>query len=308
MPASSSISADPRRAVRLLAPLLIVLLGACSSNRLRVAQDPYYETFYEKARLIMTGEEDQIYRHLPDVAARDAFIDEFWKKRDPYPDTDVNEMKVEFERRIAYANRWFKENRPIGRGWDTPRGRILIQLGEPDNRFLTEMISDPNIKGYERWVYYDYQLELIFIDSQGFGEFKLRNWPAELLTAIDLARASMVPLDPAARKKSFFFKAGYEDGRIRLDIPVKAIRFQEEGENIRADYRITVTAYLEYIKIDTAVFQKQLSYPRDAVPGERTVGIDLPYPLERKGKYYLEVILEDPFSGARSRDFVDFKL
>ncbi len=101
----------------------------------------------------MTGEEIQIYKHLADRKAREEFIEEFWQKRDPLPDTPENEARVEFDRRIAYANRWFKENRAAGRGWDTPRGRILIQLGEPDNRYLNDMINDPGVKGFERWIY-----------------------------------------------------------------------------------------------------------------------------------------------------------
>jgi len=272
-----------------------------------IEQDPYYGSFFEKARLIMSREEIEIYRHLPDSKSREEFIAEFWKKRDPTPDSEENENQIEFERRIAYANRWFKENRAQGRGWDTPRGRILIQLGEPDNRYLTEMISDPNVKGYERWVYYNYQLELIFIDSSGFGEFKLRNWPAELLTAISLSQFTLSLTDREALQKNLSFEAAYKDGQISIAIPMKKVRFREEGDTIRADYRITVYVYRDFRKIDSPTFSKQLQFPRDGIPADKNLILALPYPLEPKGKYFLDVIVEDVMTSSRSRNFVSFK-
>jgi GWxTD domain-containing protein len=258
-------------------------------------------------RLIMTKEEIQIYKHLPDTQAKDEFIDEFWKKRDPFPETQENENKTEFERRIAYANRWFKENRAMGRGWDTPRGRILIQLGEPDNRLLSDMINDPSIKGYERWIYYYYQLELIFVDSNGFGEFKLRNWPPELLSAIDRAKFTLSLDDREAMKNAFDFEAKYQDGQIVIAIPLKKIRFREVENTIQADYKISVYVYREYLKIDSPIFTKQLSYPKDRIPNEKMLEFYLPYQISKKGKYYFDVLLEDVLTASRSRNFISFK-
>jgi GWxTD domain-containing protein len=292
----------------LLAILMaIVLLNACAARGTRIERDPYYESFFEKARLIMTSEEIQIYKHLPDTQARDEFISEFWQKRDPIPETPENENKIEFERRIAYANRWFKENRAPGRGWDSPRGRILIQLGEPDNRILNDMINSPNIKGYERWVYYYYQMELIFVDSDGFGEFKLRNFPAELLTAINAAQFTLNPADREALKGAFSFEAKYRDGQIVIAIPLKKIRFREVENTIQAAYKITVYVYRNYRKIDTQVFSKQLSYAKNKIPAEKTLGFSLPYRLGERGKYYFDVLVEDALTASRSRDFINYK-
>jgi GWxTD domain-containing protein len=288
--------------------LLIALSFSCSAAGRRIERDPFFEPFYEKTRLIMTNEEIQIYKHLADAPAREEFIEEFWQKRDPLPDTPENEARVEFERRIAYANRWFKENRPSGRGWDTPRGRILLQLGEPDDRYLRDMISDPNVKGYERWVYYAYQMELIFIDSSGFGEFKLQNWPAELLTAIDHAKFELNPAASGSPGQVLDFQAGYRDGQVTIAIPLKKIRFSEGQGDIRADYRVTVFVYRDYTKVDTRVFDRQLRYPKESLPNEKTIEFSLPYPLETRGKYFLDIILEDVLTGSRSRDFAEFKL
>ncbi len=310
MPASTSIFAKrvaPGR-VCVLAWLAIVLTGSAGAADKWSERDPYFASFYEKTRLIMTNEEIQIYKHLADAGAREEFIEEFWQKRDPLPDTAENEARAEFERRIAYANRWFRENRSAGRGWDTPRGRILIQLGEPDNRSLNSMISDPNIKGYERWVYYDYQLELVFVDSSGFGEYKLRNWPPELLTAIAQARFA---IDPAAGKSAaspFQFQARYRDGLISISLPLKKIRFSEAGETVHADYRITVYVYRDYAKIATQAFDKRLQYAKGDIPTDKSVDISLPYPLAARGKYFLDIVMQDLLTGSRSRNFISFKL
>jgi len=292
----------------LLAVLVVlVFMNACATQGARIERDPYYESFYEKARLIMTKEEIQIYKHLPDTKAKDEFIDEFWKKRDPFPETQENENKTEFERRIAYANRWFKENRAMGRGWDTPRGRIMLQLGEPDNRYLSDMINDPSIKGYEHWIYYYYQLELIFVDSNGFGEFKLRNWPAELLTSIDRAKFTLNLTDREAMKNAFSFETKYQDGQIVIAIPLNKIHFREVENTIQADYKISVYVYREYLKIDSPIFTKQLSYPKDRIPSEKMLEFYLPYQISKKGKYYFDVLLEDVLTASRSRNFISFK-
>jgi GWxTD domain-containing protein len=289
------------------AALLLLALHGCSAARMRIERDPFYESFFEKARLIMTREEVEIYKHLPDREARAEFIDEFWKKRDPVPETPENENKIEFERRIAYANRWFKENRPMGRGWDTPRGRILLQLGEPDNRYQSTMLNNPSVKGYERWIYYYYRLELIFVDSDGFGEFKLRNWPAELLTAINLAQFTLDLNDRKELQKRFSFDADYKEGQFAITIPMQKIRFREEGDSIRADYRITVYVYRNYREVDRPVFSKQLQFAKDAIPGDKKLTFFLPYSLAQKGKYFFDVIVEDVTSGARSRSFAKYK-
>lgn len=287
--------------------LAIVLLNACATRGTKIERDPYFESFFEKARLIMTSEEIQIYKHLPDTKARDEFIDEFWEKRDPFPETPENENKIEFERRVAYANRWFRENRIQGRGWDSARGRILLQLGEPDNRYLSDMISNPNIKGYERWVYYYYQLELIFVDSEGFGEYKLRNFPAELLTAIDTAKFTLNLTDREALKKAFSFEAKYRDGQISISIPLKKIRFREVENTIQASYKISVYVYRDYRKIDTPTFSKQLSFAKDQIPAEKALTFFLPYRLSEKGKYYFDVLVEDVMTAARYRNFISYK-
>ena len=85
----------------------IVLLNACAARGARIERDPYFESFYEKARLIMTNEEIQIYKHLPDIQAKDEFIDEFWKKRDPFPETAAHNYQ-------GNRNEWYSSRATPG--------------------------------------------------------------------------------------------------------------------------------------------------------------------------------------------------
>jgi GWxTD domain-containing protein len=91
---------------------------------------------------IITPEERAAFKQLSNDEERDQFIEAFWQRRDPTPDTLENEFKKEHYRRIAYANEHFGAGVP---GWKTDRGRIYIIHGAPD-----EIESSPAGGTYER--------------------------------------------------------------------------------------------------------------------------------------------------------------
>ncbi len=91
---------------------------------------------------IITDEERQAFKQLSNDEERDQFIESFWQRRDPTPDTVENEFKDEHYRRIAYANEHFAAGIP---GWRTDRGRMYIVFGPPD-----EIESHPSGGTYER--------------------------------------------------------------------------------------------------------------------------------------------------------------
>ena len=149
--------------------ILILASASCGPGG-RVALDPVSKDFYEYARLIMTKPEKDIFLLLPDRESRTEFIEDFWAKRDPNPDTDVNEFKEEFYSRIEYVNKRFIEGIP---GWKTDRGRIYIYLGPPDKIDQRPYINDPNVKGLIWWGYYRYRLGIEFVDKTGDGRYSL---------------------------------------------------------------------------------------------------------------------------------------
>src|SRR2546422_11644372 len=91
-----------------------------------------YKDWVEKdVAYIITDEESKAFKKLQTDDERERFIEEFWRRRDPDPDTDENEFKEEYYERIAYANEHFASGIP---GWKTDRGRIWIMYGKPDER------------------------------------------------------------------------------------------------------------------------------------------------------------------------------
>ena len=91
---------------------------------------------------IITDEERAAFKQLSNDEERDNFIEAFWQRRDPTPDTEENEYKEEHYQRIAYANEHFAAGVP---GWKTDRGHIYIVYGKPD-----EIESHPSGGTYER--------------------------------------------------------------------------------------------------------------------------------------------------------------
>src|SRR6266516_535129 len=91
---------------------------------------------------IITDEEKQAFKRLKTDEERQQFVEQFWLRRDPTPDTEENEFNEDHYRRIAYANDHYASGIP---GWKTDRGRIYIAYGPPD-----EIESHPSGGSYQR--------------------------------------------------------------------------------------------------------------------------------------------------------------
>lgn len=102
----------------------------------------YQNWLDQDVRYIITPEEEQAFKLLSTDEERDQFIEQFWLRRDPTPDTEENEFREEHYRRIQYANEHFPAGIP---GWRTDRGRIYIVWGAPD-----EIDSHPSGGSYQR--------------------------------------------------------------------------------------------------------------------------------------------------------------
>lgn len=102
----------------------------------------YKKWLNEDVVWIITDQERAAFKQLTNDEERDNFIEAFWQRRDPTPDTEENEYKEEHYRRIAYANEHFAAGIP---GWKTDRGRIYIMYGPAD-----EIDSHPSGGTYER--------------------------------------------------------------------------------------------------------------------------------------------------------------
>ena len=105
-------------------------------------ETPYRKWLNEDVAYIITDEERSAFKRLQTDEEREQFIEQFWLRRDPTPDTVENEFKEEHYRRIAYANEHYASGIP---GWKTDRGRIYITYGPAD-----EIEAHPSGGSYER--------------------------------------------------------------------------------------------------------------------------------------------------------------
>lgn len=135
---------------------------------------------------IITKEEKRAFQALQTDEERENFIENFWRRRDPNPDTEENEYREEYYERIAYANQHFTSGIP---GWKTDRGRIYIAWGKPDSieshpaggsydRPFYEGGGSTTTYPFEIWFYRHLDnvgdgIEIEFVDPTGTGEYRI---------------------------------------------------------------------------------------------------------------------------------------
>lgn len=287
----------------LLCGIYIVSTGPLAA---KTGRDTDYENFYKKARFIMLKEEKNIFKKLRDKQAKEEFIKEFWQKRDPTPGTAENEFAAEFNKRIAYANEEFVEKRAKGRGWDTERGRILLQLGFPDQR---EEKDFPQItvkgnfvpeKKIEKWTYFNYGLSLVFMAYKGrTTTFELVEVPAKLRIMLDRAKRELIPGSGKRGKNIFRFTPDFQKDKIIITIPVKGIKFAEENGKMGAKFRVEVYVYRNNKRIKKILEDKKISRDKAELLESENLVLSVPYSPAGKGKYYFEIIIFEELSKAK---------
>jgi len=155
-------------------------------------ETPYRKWLNEDVAYIITDEERKAFSRLNTDDEREQFIEQFWLRRDPTPDTEENEFKEEHYRRIAYANEHYASGIP---GWKTDRGRIYITYGPPDEieshpsggtyqRPYEEGGGETSTYPFEQWRYRyieDIGSNIIieFVDTTMTGEYHMTMDPSE---------------------------------------------------------------------------------------------------------------------------------
>jgi len=154
----------------------------------------YQKWLNEDVIYIITPEERRSFLHLSTNEEREQFIEAFWQRRNPDPDSPENTFKEEHYRRIAYANEHFASGIP---GWKTDRGKIYIMWGPPDeidshptggswDRPMDQGGGTTTTYPYEDWRYRYLEgqdlgenVELEFVDPSSTGEYHLTMDPSE---------------------------------------------------------------------------------------------------------------------------------
>jgi GWxTD domain-containing protein len=155
-------------------------------------ETPFRKWLQEDVSYIITDEERAAFKRLSTDEEREQFIEQFWMRRDPSPDTVENEFKEEHYRRIAYANERYASGIP---GWKSDRGRIYITYGPPDEneshpsggsyeRPMEEGGGTTSTYPFEKWRYRYIEgigtdINIEFVDPTMTGEYRMTMDPSE---------------------------------------------------------------------------------------------------------------------------------
>jgi GWxTD domain-containing protein len=155
------------------AAVVIVCVGAAANAQ---SGDRYQRWLDEDVRYIITPDESATFVRLPNNDQRDHFIEQFWLRRSPTPDSTRNPYKEEHYRRLAYANVHFAQAIP---GWKTDRGRIYIVYGTPDR---VKVGGTDSVRPTEVWHYRSIpgqgtDIDFKFIDVCSCGDYRLETQP-----------------------------------------------------------------------------------------------------------------------------------
>lgn len=243
-----------RRLTMALSLLVLASTPLLAQNR-QTSQDPMsnprnvkpelkkaYKDWLEKdVSLIITDEERKAFKKLQTDEEREQFIEQFWRRRDPDPDTDENEYREQYYERIAYANEHFASGIP---GWKTDRGRIYIMYGKAD-----EVESHPAGGPYDRPSYhgggttstYPFEIwfyryiagvgsgvEIEFVDPTGSGEYRIARSPDEkdallYVPNAGLTLAEQLGLSSKSDRIYGLGQGGIQNGRVQ-DAPFERLQ------------------------------------------------------------------------------------
>jgi GWxTD domain-containing protein len=169
---------------------------------------PYRKWLNEDVTYIITDEERSAFMRLQTDEEREQFIENFWLRRDPTPDTVENEFREEHYRRIAYANEHFASGIP---GWKTDRGRIYITYGPPDEiddhssggtyeRPPEEGGGETSTYPFQQWRYrwidgVGTNVIIEFVDPTMSGEFHMTMDPSEKDALLYVPNAGLTVLE-----------------------------------------------------------------------------------------------------------------
>jgi len=285
--------------------LSLLLLPSCRLYELERKLDPENAEFLSKVSYIITKEERKIFLELPDEE-KEKFREEFWKRRDPDSETEENEFKTEYFKRLERAEEIFMgEGKP---GWLTDRGRIYVLFGPPSDRMTYPMGTGPYGRCQETWLYGNFPV--IFIDNFCNGTYRLATYNLAHLQALNRALADSQKTY-AKEKGLFDFSCEIEttlvppdrvEGLIIIEVPYSVIWFKAEDDKLETtldlslelvdssdrllwEYQDSIVVQIEEIELQKKSEQKH--------------SIKIPFLLEqdleklRKGKNLFHILLKN---------------
>ncbi len=205
-------------------------------------EGPYRKWLNEDVLYIITDEERTAFKRMSTDEEREQFIEQFWLRRDPTPDTQENEFKEEHYRRVAYANERYASGIP---GWKTDRGRIYITFGPPDEneshpsggtyeRPFEEGGGTTSTYPFEKWRYrwiegIGSDIIIEFVDPTMTGEYRMTMDPSEkdaLMMVPNAGLTLMEQMGMASKADRFSRTDGTRLGTGTNPLPMRMNQFE----------------------------------------------------------------------------------
>jgi len=218
---------------------------------------------------IITDEEGRAFKNLSNDEERDAFIEQFWLRRNPNPDSPENEFREEHYRRIAYANEHFAAGKP---GWKTDRGHIYISFGKPDsidshpsggsyNRPMDEGGGETSTFPFETW-HYRYlegvgeNIDLEFVDSCQCGDYHYTIDRSEKDALLHVPGAGQTEYEQMGMaKKADRFKGGMENLGTG---PMSSSQQSKEFDRIEQAAKLFAPPPIKFTDLDNFISEHKL--------------------------------------------------
>ena len=249
---------------------------------------------------IITDAERAAFKRLESNEERDYFIEQFWLRRDPTPDTPENEFKEEHYRRIAYANENFASSVP---GWKTDRGRIYITYGPPDEKESQASQLSLHTAAFERWRYRHIDfvgngIVIEFVQADGTGEYRMIVDPA--VTPALLHAPGEMPVTNAATPKAGATVEAKGQGKVSISVPLTACG----DHRVEVYTRVVIKGMIAYSGFvppppPVQVFKASIQCPTPYTSSE------MPLP---NGSYTFEIVVKDMVTGKLAADTIEFEV
>jgi GWxTD domain-containing protein len=312
----------------LLASWMIVFFGSCRYYKLEQKLDPVNKDWHNKVRYIITKEESHIFLDLP-AEEREQFKEEFWKRRDPDPNTEENEFQLEYYARMDQADDLFiSEGKP---GWMTDRGRIWILFGPPLDRMTYPMGYSAASRCQEVWYYGDFPV--VFVDNTCTGTYRLVTYDLSSIRSYNLMYMHELSSAQAAAQQTIRGRiedvrfdwdvdktvdtAERVEGTLLVKIPYANIWFAEEGSKLVTTLELRlelkdseeniVWEYADTYRVETD--EEDLGEKKgDEYKIEIPFVLDDELPQLRKGKNRLYGFLKNTTGGDITKKVKEFNL
>lgn len=296
-------------------PYLIVFLGlaliqsltSCASLDVKKTLEPENKEFLSKVRYIITKKERRAFLLLPSEE-RKAFVEEFWKMRDPDPFTEINEFKEMHFERIKMANILFTTSGVPG--WLQDRGRAYILLGPPKHRLTSPGYYD---RWSERWFYKDFQIDFVFGTIMGVFELDTRS--ISNLTKFVYEQSKGIPKIKMEKTRFDYeleiFKENKEDIAILVKVPFTNIWLKESEGTLETLFKVSL--WIEEEKGEKVIWEHKNDFPLSIKKSNFRNSQDKNYVMRipaklHPGIYILTILVENSVGEAKVQKKIRFNI